>query len=79
MALTLAWLELIAQCSNLDLSTVKDRTVIHQGPRHRVDTIYRSGGNISQILPPEAQGVPLILITYMRSLVGKPLEFYSCS
>src|SRR5882762_3340385 len=64
---------------NLDLSTVKGlETVIHQGPSTiGVDTIYRSGGNIPESFLRGA-GVPDTFITYMRSLVGKPIEFYSC-
>jgi hypothetical protein len=42
-----------------------------------IDTIYRSGGNIPEIFLRGA-GVPEDFITYMRSLVGKPIEFYSC-
>jgi uncharacterized protein YjbI with pentapeptide repeats len=62
-----------------DLSAVKGlETVEHLGPSSiGIDTIYKSKGNI-----PEAFllgcGVPEDFITYMKSLVGKAIEFYSC-
>ena len=64
---------------DLDLSTVKGlETVQHDGPSTiGVDTIYLSGGNIPESFLRGA-GVPDTFITYMRSLVGKPIEFYSC-
>jgi uncharacterized protein YjbI with pentapeptide repeats len=42
-----------------------------------IDTIYMSGGNIPEIFLRGA-GVPDNLITFARSLVGIPLQFYSC-
>jgi hypothetical protein len=42
-----------------------------------IDTIYRSGGNIPEVFL-RGCGVPVTFITYARSLVGKPLDFYSC-
>jgi hypothetical protein len=52
--------------------------VIHQGPSIiGIDTIYRSGGNIPEVFLRGA-GVSEDFITFMKSLVGKPIEFYSC-
>jgi hypothetical protein len=53
-------------------------TTTHGGPSEiSISTIYRSEGEI-----PEAFligcGVPKDFVTYMRSLVGKAIEFYSC-
>jgi hypothetical protein len=42
-----------------------------------IDTIYLSQGNISEVFLIGA-GVPDSFITYIRSLVGKPIEYYSC-
>ena len=63
----------------LDLSFAKNlETVRHRGPSHiGIDTIYRSRGNIPEGFLREA-GVPDDFIEYMRSLVGKPIEYYSC-
>ncbi len=62
-----------------DLSTVKGlETVHHHGPSTiGVDTIYRSKGNIPEVFL-RGCGVPEDFIVYMKSLVGKPIEFYSC-
>jgi uncharacterized protein YjbI with pentapeptide repeats len=62
-----------------DLSTVKGlETVWHGGPSTiGIDTIYRSKGNIPEVFLRGA-GVPEDFITYMKSLVGKAIEFYSC-
>ena len=62
-----------------DLSTVKGlETVRHDGPSTvGVDTIYKSKGNIPEAFLRGA-GVPEDFITYMKSLVGKAIEFYSC-
>jgi len=62
-----------------DLSTVKGlETVEHLGPSTiGIDTIYKSKGNIPEIFL-RGCGVPEDFITYMRSLVGKAIEFYSC-
>lgn len=64
---------------DVDLSTVKGlETVTHIGPSTiGIDTIYRSKGNIPEVFLREA-GVPDSFIEYMASLVGKPIEFYSC-
>jgi hypothetical protein len=42
-----------------------------------IDTIYLSGGNISEVFL-RGCGVSEDFITFMKSLVGKPIEFYSC-
>jgi hypothetical protein len=62
-----------------DLSGVKGLgTVIHVAPSHiGIDTIYRSKGLIpEQFL--RGCGVPEDFLTYMRSLVAHPIQFYSC-
>jgi hypothetical protein len=52
--------------------------VRHAGPSHiGIDTIYKSGGEIPEVFL-RAAGVPDGFITYMRSLTGKAIEFYSC-
>jgi uncharacterized protein YjbI with pentapeptide repeats len=62
-----------------DLSTVKGlETVDHLGPSTiGIDTIYRSNGDIPEVFL-RGCGVPEDFITYMRSLVGKAIDFYSC-
>jgi hypothetical protein len=62
-----------------DLSTVKGlETVQHYGPSTiGIDTIYESKGNIPEVFLRGA-GVPEDFIVYMRSLVGKAIDFYSC-
>jgi hypothetical protein len=64
---------------NIDLSAVKNlETVEHRGPSTiGIDTIYRSGGNIPETFLRRA-GVPDSFIDYMHSLVGKPIDYYSC-
>lgn len=53
-------------------------TVEHVGPSTiGVDTIYRSKGAISEVFLRGA-GVTDTFITYIRSLVVKPIEYYSC-
>ncbi len=42
-----------------------------------IDTIYRSGGNIPEVFL-RGCGVPDTFINFSRSLIGKPIEFYSC-
>ena len=50
----------------------------HQGPSViGIDTLFRSGGNIPEVFLRGA-GIPDVLITYARSLVGQPIQFYSC-
>jgi uncharacterized protein YjbI with pentapeptide repeats len=62
-----------------DLSEVKGlETVRHMGPSTiGIDTIYKSKGNIPEVFL-RGCGVPEDFILYMKSLVGKPIEFYSC-
>jgi len=62
-----------------DLSTVLGlETVRHMAPSTiGINTVYKSQGNIPEIFLRGA-GVPEDFITYMKSLVGKPLDFYSC-
>ncbi len=62
-----------------DLSKVKGLdTVEHKGPSSTgIDTLYRSGGRIPDIFL-QGAGVPDNFITYIASLVVKPMEFYSC-
>ena len=53
-------------------------TVKHGGPSTiGIGTIYRSGGKIPEVFL-RGCGVPDDFITYAKSLVGKPIEFYSC-
>jgi hypothetical protein len=65
--------------SDNDLSTARGlATVQHYAPSAiGIDTIYKSKGNIPEAFLRGA-GVPDDFITYMRSLVGKSIEFYSC-
>jgi uncharacterized protein YjbI with pentapeptide repeats len=53
-------------------------SVIHKGPSTiGIDTVYASQGQIPEVFLRGA-GVPDQFITYMRSLVGRAIEFYSC-
>ena len=53
-------------------------TVDHQGPSTiGIDTLYRSHGNIPEVFLRGA-GVPDDMITYSKSLVGQPFQYYSC-
>jgi uncharacterized protein YjbI with pentapeptide repeats len=65
--------------ANVDLSTaLKLETAQHEGPSSiDIDTLYRSQGNIPEVFLRGA-GVPEDFITYIKSLVGHPFEFYSC-
>jgi uncharacterized protein YjbI with pentapeptide repeats len=62
-----------------DLSDVKGlESVRHKGPSTiGIDVIYQSAGKIPEIFLRGA-GVPDSFITYMKSLVSNPIEFYSC-
>jgi TIR domain/Pentapeptide repeats (8 copies) len=64
---------------DVDLSMVRGLdTVQHKEPSTiGIDTLYRSHGNIPEVFLRGA-GVPEDIITYMKSLVGRPFEFYSC-
>jgi|WetSurMetagenome_2_1015567.scaffolds.fasta_scaffold16152_3 hypothetical protein len=63
----------------VDLSTVTGLgSVVHQGPSSiGIDTVYASQGRIPEVFLRGA-GVPDEFITYMRSLVARPIDFYSC-
>jgi hypothetical protein len=65
--------------ANVDLSTARGlKTIKHRGPSTLgIDTLYRSKGNIPEVFLRRA-GVPNEMITYSKSLVGCPFEFYSC-
>jgi len=62
-----------------DLSTaVGLEAAVHEGPSTvGLDTIYRSGGNIPITFLRKC-GVPEDFLTYLPSLTGKMIEFYSC-
>jgi hypothetical protein len=62
-----------------DLREVKGlEELLHVGPSTiGIDTIYKSKGNIPEVFL-RGCGVPEDFIVYMKSLVGKPIEFYSC-
>lgn len=64
---------------DVDLSGVtRLADVKHAGPSSiGIDTIYISGGNIPEVFL-RGCGVPDNFIAYVGSLVGKPIEFYSC-
>jgi uncharacterized protein YjbI with pentapeptide repeats len=64
---------------DVDLSPVLAlETARHAGPSTiGIDTLYRSQGHIPEVFLREA-GVPEDTITYIKSLVGRPFEFYSC-
>ncbi len=63
----------------VDLSAVKGLEMAnHRGPSTiGIDTIYLSQGKIPEVFLKGA-GVDDTFITYIRSLVGKPIEYYSC-
>ncbi|HLJ49105.1 MAG TPA: toll/interleukin-1 receptor domain-containing protein [Bryobacteraceae bacterium] len=63
----------------VNLSTAKElQTVIHEGPSPiSIDTFYMSQGKIPEVFL-RGCGVPEQFITYARSLVSNPIEFYSC-
>jgi hypothetical protein len=65
--------------ADVDLSTARGlEAAQHDGPSSiDIDTLYRSHGNIPEVFLRGA-GVPDEMITYMKSLVGRPFEFYSC-
>ncbi len=68
-----------ASVGDVDLSAVKGlETVKHHAPSTiGIDTIYRSRGKIPKVFLRGA-GVPETFITYMKSLVVEPIEYYSC-
>jgi TIR domain/Pentapeptide repeats (8 copies) len=64
---------------NVDLSTALGlETVQHHGPSTiGIDTLYRSNGQIPEVFL-RGTGVPEDFIPYVKSLIGRPFEFYSC-
>jgi hypothetical protein len=53
-------------------------TIKHEGPSTiGIDTLYRSNGQIPEVFLRGA-GIPDEVITYAKSLVGRPLESYKC-
>ncbi len=62
-----------------DLSEVKGlETILHEGPSTvGIDTIYRSKGRIPGSFL-RGCGIPDEFITYAKSLVTNPIQFYSC-
>jgi len=67
------------QFDNVDLRSVNGlEAVEHRDPSTiGIDTIYRSAGHIPETFLRRA-GVPEDFITYMRSLVTHPVEYYTC-
>jgi len=65
--------------ANIDLSTAKGlETVQHSGPSTiGIDTIHKSRGKIPEAFL-RGCGVPDEFIAYIGSMVGRPIEFYSC-
>src|SRR6266850_908507 len=65
--------------ADADLSTARGLdTVEHGGPSTiGIDTLYRSNGQIPEVFLRGA-GVSEDFIPYIKSLVGRPFEFYSC-
>jgi uncharacterized protein YjbI with pentapeptide repeats len=52
--------------------------VIHLGPSSvGVETIFRSQGDIPEVFL-RGTGMPDTFITYMRSLIARPIEYYTC-
>jgi len=65
--------------ADVDLSAVKGlEMVVHEGPSTiGIDTIYQSRGKIPEVFL-RGCGVPENFIGYVGSMVGRPVEFYSC-
>ena len=65
--------------ADVDLSAAKGlETVKHCGPSTiGIDTIYKSRGKIPEVFL-RGCGVPDEFIAYIGSMVGRPIEFYSC-
>lgn len=65
--------------ADVDLRDVKGlEDVKHAGPSTvGIDIIYKSGGKIPEVFL-RGCGVPEQFITYAKSLVSTPIEFYSC-
>lgn len=64
---------------SIDLNTIQGLdTVDHIGPSTiGIDTLYRSNANIPEVFLRGA-GIPEDFITYIKSLVCRPFEYYSC-
>jgi len=64
---------------DVDLRTVKGlESVQHDGPSTLgTDTLVRSQGNIPEVFL-RGVGLPDTFITYARSLVNSPIEYYTC-
>lgn len=69
----------LTELANIDLSTVKGLlTIIHAAPsRIGVDTLFKSDGNIPDLFL-RGVGLPEDFISFVPSLVGRAIEFYSC-
>jgi hypothetical protein len=65
--------------ANIDLSqAIGLETIQHRYPSTiGIDTIYKSGGKIPEVFL-RGCGVPDEFIAYIGSMVGRPIEFYSC-
>ena len=65
--------------SNVDLSRVASLdTILHRGPSSlSIDSIYKSSGKLPDAFL-RGVGVPDAFIAYVHSLVGEPIQFYSC-
>lgn len=65
--------------TDVDLSEAQNLDqVLHEGPCNiSISTIYRSKGDISDVFLKGA-GVPNTMIEYMRSLVVRPIDYYTC-
>ena len=65
--------------ADVDLSVAKGLdTVVHYGPSTiGIDTIYKSHGKIPEDFL-RGCGVPDEFIAYIGSMVGRPIEYYSC-
>jgi uncharacterized protein YjbI with pentapeptide repeats len=68
-----------ASFAEVNLSLAKGlETVVHEGPSTvGIDTIYKSRGKIPEVFL-RGCGVPDEFIAYIGSMVGRPIEFYSC-
>ncbi len=64
--------------ANVNLSNIEGLdSVVHLAPSSMsIDTFYRSGGNIPEAFL-RGCGVPETMITFAKSLVGKPIQYYS--
>jgi TIR domain/Pentapeptide repeats (8 copies) len=65
--------------ADVDLSATKGlETIDHRGPSSiGIDTIYKSRGKIPEVFL-RGCGVPDEFIAYVGSMVGHPIQFYSC-